>query len=495
MPLVTLDIPAGVYRNGTDYQSSGRWYDADLVRWIDNAVKPVGGWLQKSQTATASKCRSMYAWADNSQARYIAAATHNKLYAYDENGAQYDITPAGLSAGIESATGATGFGTGNYGSETYGTARADSTFIIPATSWALDNWGEYLVACSSADGKIYEWQLDYLTPTPAAVIANAPTNCRGLLVTEERFLMALGAGGNPRKLQWSDREDNTTWTPLDTNEAGDIELQTDGAIQVGVRTRDQSLILTTTDAHTTTYIGPPFVFSIQRVGTGCGVISKKAVAAFSGGVVWMGRQNFFIYAGGQVSKLPSEVHDHVFADLNRDFGSHVFAVHNSRFSEVWFFYPSGGSTENDRYVSWNYDTNAWSIGTLVRIAGVDQGAYTNPIWVSPEDNHLYEHEIGLTHTGYTPFIESGPIGLGAGDNVMRVKTLIPDEENQGEVEATFKTRFHPNDTERTYGTYSMTNPTSVRFTGRQIRMRLESTGNLDWRVGRMRLEVSAGGRR
>jgi len=495
MPYVTLEIPAGIYRNGTDLQSYNRWRDADLVRWVDNAVRPVGGWTQKSATATAAKCRSMYAWADNDLTRYIAAGTHNKLYVYDESGAQYDITPAGFTTGREDAVGAAGYGTGDYGQEAYGTARVDSSFILPATMWSLDNWGEYLVGCTAEDGKLYEWQLDTAGPTAAAVISNAPTNCRGLLVTEERFLMALGASGNPRLLSWSDREDNTTWTPAATNEAGDIELQTDGAIQCGVRTRDQAFILTTTDAHTATYIGPPFVYSVQRVGTGCGVISKNAVAAFSGGVVWMGRQNFFIYTGGEVSKLPSEVYDHVFSNINRDYGSHVFAVNNSRFSEVWFFYPTEGSTENDAYVSWNYDTNAWSIGTLVRTAGVDQGAFANPIWADPSDKQLYEHEVGFTHTGYTPFIESGPVSIMDGNNVCRVRSLLPDEQNQGEVTATFKTRFYPNESDVEHGPYSMTNPTSVRFTGRQFRMRLDGNSNVDWRVGRMRVDIMPGGGR
>jgi len=495
MPLITLDIPAGVYKNGTDYQASNRWHDANLVRWIDNAVRPVGGWVQKSKTATASICRAMYAWSDNSQQRYIAAATHEKLYVYSQSGDQVDITPAGFNSGRESATAYTGYGALNYGEGLYGTERLDNNLTLPATAWSMDNWGEYLVCCADTDGKLYEWQLDDAAPTPAQVITNAPTNNQGVLVTEERFLVALGAGGNPRKLQWSDREDNTTWTPVDTNEAGDIELQTKGLIQCGIKTRDHSLVLTTTDAHSVTYIGPPFVFSVQRVGTGCGVISPKAVAAFSGGVVWMGRQNFFLYAGGQVTKLPSEVYDHVFADINRDYASHVFAVTNSRFSEVWFFYPSANALENDRYVAWNYDTNTWTIGTLVRTAGVDQGAFVNPIWCDPTAKHLYEHELGWAHEGYDVYIESGPISIGSGDQVAVVTELIPDEETQGNVEATFKTRFYPNDVERTYGAYVLSNPSSVRFTGRQIRMRLTGTANDSWRAGRMRLDVAAGGRR
>ena len=77
------------------------------------------------------------------------------------------------------------------------------------------------------DGKIYEWQLTQELCTSSA---NAPTGNKGLVVTEERFVFALGAGGNPRKVQWCDQENNTSWTPSATNQAGDFELQTVGQI-------------------------------------------------------------------------------------------------------------------------------------------------------------------------------------------------------------------------------------------------------------------------
>ena len=41
----------------------------------------------------------------------------------------------------------------------------------------------------------------------------------------------------------------------------------------------------------------------------------------------------------------------------------------------------------------------------------------------------------------------------------------------------------------------MSNPTDVRFTGRQVRMRVEGATSADWRVGIMRIEAKAGGKR
>ena len=101
----------------------------------------------------------------------------------------------------------------------------------------------------------------------------------------------------------------------------------------------------------------------------------------------------------------------------------------------------------------------------------------------------------MNYSGATQFAETGPISLGSGDSVMKVNSIIPDEKTQGDVQMTFKTRFHPNDTERSFGPIDPTNPTSLRFTGRQIRMRVTGEQATDWRVGVMRLNTNPGGRR
>ena len=79
--------------------------------------------------------------------------------------------------------------------------------------------------------------------------------------------------------------------------------------------------------------------------------------------------------------------------------------------------------------------------------------------------------------------------------MARRATPRPDEKNQGDVTATFKTRLYPNGTETSHGPFTMSNPTSVRFQGRQVSMRIEAAQNNDWRVGTMRLDAVAGGKR
>lgn len=491
MPLIPLTIPAGVYRNGTDLQSSGRWRNASLVRWDNGTMQPVGGWLTRV-TVTDQPIRGAIAWRDLSGDRRFAAGTFEGLFVVTESGTVTDITPGDLVTGTADADANLGYGGGFYGTGAYGVARPDIGAEGIATTWSLDNWGQNLVACSNADGRLLEWTLN--VANDAAAISGAPEDNLALVVTEERFLFALGAGGNPRKVQWSDREDNTVWTAAATNEAGDIELQTPGQIMLGIRARGQTLILTDTDAHTATYSGPPFVYGFERVGSACGAISRLCAASVDAGVFWMGRSGFFVYSGGAVQELPCEVGDFVFSSLNTSQRTKVAACVNSQFSEIWWFYPDETSAENNRYVTYNYRENHWSIGAIARTSGFDRGVFATPIWFSA-DGKAINHEIGYQYDAELPFAESGPISLGNGDNVMAATMLIPDEQTQGDVTTTFKTRFHPNDTLRSYGPYSMANPTDIRFTGRQAAMVVNGVGNTSWRWGVPRIEAKAGGRR
>lgn len=492
MPLIPLNIPAGQYRNGTEYQSQGRWRDADLVRWHEGALRPVAGWRQRGSVDISGVVRTIIAWEDNSDNRRVAFGTHDKLFAMTAGNAVSDITPVGFVAGSVDAAAFTGYGSAPYSGGLYGVPSQDQGTNSPATTWSLENWGEYLLGCTAADGKIYEWQLN--SASPAAVLSNAPIDCSGMMVTEERFVFAFGAGGNARKVAWSDREDNNTWTPAATNEAGDIEIQTNGVILKGIRTRGQSLILTDQDAHTATYSGPPYVYGFERVGTSCGLIAANAAATIDGGVIWMGQRSFFVYSGGAVTDLPCEVSDYVFSDMNNDQRSKVHAVVNSQFGEIWWFYPSGSSTECDRYVAFDYSEKVWMTGNIDRTAGVDRGVFRQPFWIAP-DGILYEHEIGFNYGTQTPFAETGPIAVGVGEQVMAVRGMIPDEKTLGDVSATFKTRFYPTGPELEFGPFSMANPTSLRFTGRQVRMRVSGNSQSDWRVGIMRLDAVPGGRR
>ena len=445
--------------------------------------------------------------------------------------------------------------------------------------------------------------------TVAEPITNAPIDNKAHVVTEERFLFALGAGGNSRKVQWCDFENLTQWSAATTNQAGSHELATASQVMQGIRTRAGTLIITDTDAHLATYIGPPYIYSFQRIATECGAVSRFSAVDTDVGTFWHGQENFFYFDGNTVQVLPCDVHDYVFDDFNPSQQSKIWGYVNGTNNEVWWYYCSSEATEIDKYVAYNYREKHWLIGNMSRTSGVSRGVFAYPFLAGQEtetitlnvtvaddsgnkyyistyngsapsielikgntyrfdqsaasnDGHplrfsaqpngthaggaewvdgvtvvgtagtsgayteivvgdnfptlyfyctnhpnmgsdatildkvkIYNHEVGVSYSGATQFAETGPISLGNGDNIMKVNSVIPDEKTQGDVQMTFKTRFHPNDTERSYGPFDPTNPTSLRFAGRQVRMRVTGEQSTDWKVGIMRLNATSGGSR
>ena len=609
MPLVPLKLQAGFYRNGTEFDASNRWRDGSLVRWRDGSLRPIGGWQAFKSGFCTNPVRGSHAWESNAGTAYFAGGSYNELIAMTGAGVTYDITPTVLSAGREDAALNLGAGGGFYGIGYYGTPRPSTGTYSEATSWSLDNFGEYLLGVHFDTGTLVEWQLG--SSAVAVPVANAPTNNLGLVVTEERFVFLLGAGGNPRRVAFSDKENNTIWTPAATNEAGDIDLQTSGQIMQGIKTRGQTLIITDTDAFSAKYIGPPYVYGFDRVGTSCGAVSRMSAVDTDVGAFWMGQNGFFTFDGNRVRELPCEVHDYVFDDLNVNQQSKIWGFSNVEFSEIWWFYPSGSSLEIDRYVAYDILENHWLIGNLSRTSGVPRGVFRTPIMTgeyaaesvtynvtvvsdggnkyaissysgsaptitltkgntykfdqsdasnathplqfsttsdgthgggsayttgvtvvgtagqtgayvqivvadnAPDTLYYYctqhsgmggtaningqvvvfNHEQGLNYDSGSVFCETGPVSIGNGDNVMYVTSVIPDEKTQGDVNMTFKTRLHPNGSESTFGPFVPSNPTDARFSGRQVRMKVEGVKAAKWRVGTMRLETRVGGTR
>lgn len=503
--LVSLKIPPGVFKNGTDYQTKGRWNEANLVRWFEGTMRPVGGWRQilyapvgqaRTPIQVAGKARGAYAWRSNNSDRYLAIGTNSNLYARKNTQSPLvNITPAGLVAGVESTEANFGYGGGFFGYETYGTSRSEITVGRTAATWSFDNFGEFLVGVQSQDGRLFYW--DLMTATAVPVVATAgttPINNRGVIVTDERFVFLLQAGGNKKRIAWSDQESLFNWQITATTQAGDFELATAGEIQAAVKVRGQTLILTTEDAYAAQYIGPPLVYGFERVGDGCGCISRNAAAASDSAAIWMGEQSFYVYDGGAVRPIPCDVQDFIFKNINRSQVAKVWASHNPDFGEVTFFFPVG--MEVDTYATFNYRENHWAIGAMSRTTGVNNAVWPTPIRVGA-DNFVYEHETGFAYDANSalPFAETGPVEIGEGETVYMCKYLFPDELTQGQVQARFSTKFHPNNTEYAFGPYQMANPTSIRFTGRQVSMRVEGVENADWRVGVPRLDVEPGGLR
>jgi hypothetical protein len=499
--LVPLNIPPGVYSNGTEYQSKGRNFDANLVRWQFGALGPIGGWRKRTEYTEATnsyatvtgKARRVISWRDNNSQAWSAIGTHSNLYAMTISGVLSDITPTGLTVGRADATTGAGYGSGGFGEGPFGQSNPEAyTTLLPASIWSLDTFGEILLGVLPDDGKLYEWNLN--TNVVATQVTNAPISNKCVLVTPERIVMCLGAAGVPRDIAWSDQEDRNEWTAAANNQAGNFSLQTAGTILNAVNVKGGSLIFTDKDVWRVVYLGPPLVYGFPQDNAGGGLVSAGAVTTADGAAYWMSHENFYVYTGYS-QPIACDVHDAVFKDINRAQISKVTAWHNASFGEVWWFYPSADSTENDKYVVYDYRERHWNKGTLSRLCATDKAPLPYPIAVDAY-GYVYDHEVGYNHDGAISFIEHGPVELGTGENSSNLTFLYPDESAQGDVSMTFKTKMYPNGTERSFGPYTATRqPVPIRVHGRQMLVKAIGAASTNWRLGIPRIEVKPGSKR
>jgi hypothetical protein len=500
--LIPLRLPPGVFKNGTTYQAQGRWHTADLIRWPEKIMVPWGGWQKVQKTGSvdidvSERITDIFAWRDNSGKPRLAYGTPTKFYTFIE-GVENEATPlSGFTTGNADASTTTGnYGQGAYGTGNYGAGDPTLTTITEAQTWQIQAFGEDLVALAYSDGDILWW--DTSAGGDLSIPAGAPTNNAGLVVTPERFLFALGAGGDVRTVAWPDRESLTDWTPSGSNEAGDFPLSTNGKLLTGRASKNETLLWTDVDLWAARYIGGTLVYSFTRIGDQCGAVSRKSMAMVDTNAFWMGHRGFFVY-DGFVKGLESDVADYVFSDINSLQASKIVATTVAEMREVIWFYPSSGSNENDRYVSYNWENGTWSIGNLERTSGVDRGIYTYPM-MSDAQGRIYDHERGTSRldtddsTELVPDAESGPVEIQNGDAVSEILNIIPDENTLGDVELSIFTSYFPTEDEVENGPYTAAKQTNVRLNARQVRLKLSEV-NPNWRFGIPRLEIMPGGRR
>lgn len=504
MALLPVTPPAGIVKNGTDYANKGRWVDGDLVRFENGYLKPVGGWSKLRSTALDGRPIGMYTYTDNVGNPVLAVGTTEKVYVFYEN-TWRDVTPTGFVN--DASTSPLGFGAYHWGVEDYGDARSQSGLPLKQGHFSFDNWGEHLIFCFSGDGKIYQWRPESqpggTTDTIATAVTNAPTNNEAILVTNERHLLAIGSGGDPRKIAWSDREDNTNWTSKATNTAGDVQIPTGGRALFGVKYKNEIIIFSDTGLDRMTYTGSPFVYGISAAGSNCAAMSFRSIVEAGNFVSWMGENSYFVY-DGVVREISCDVHDFVYDNVNLLGKKACWGGHNSNFDEIWWGFPSGDNQYTpNKYIIWNYKQNNWSLGSLDRGCWVDQGSFDFPI-AGDSSGFIYEHESTTLNNSpnlgsQVPFCQSGPIELGSGDRVMQVNQIIPDEEANTlpGVTISFKGKFTPLGSETDFGSFTFETDgyTDARFNARQVQMRVDGSTTQDFQVGNIRVDAKARGKR
>ena len=426
-------------------------------------------------------------------------------------------------------------------------AAASGDIVTAPGLWSLDNFGNKVVA-TIFGGETFTWDSDPTgaTGTRATILANAPTaSSFSLVSTPDRHLIFFGtettigtkSTQDPMFVRFSSQEDINTYTPSATNTAGTQRLADGSKIMGAIRGRDAIYVWTDTALFTMRFVGPPFTFSFQQVGTNCGLIGKNAAVEVDGTAYWMSENGFFRYAG-RLESLPCLVEDHVFDDINTTPKQHINAGLNNLFGEVMWFYPNSGSGTVNRVVTYNYldstpDRPVWTTGTLARSAWQDSAVFGKPhateydssgTTATTDTNYIfgnsdgtstyYEHETGLNQvkegatSAIAASIESGDFDIGAqglagdGEFMMKIRRVIPDFLTQtGSARVTLNLRDFPNDTaaSSTLGPFTITSGTQkidTRARARSISLKIDNTSTSQfWKLGTFRIDYQPDGRR
>ena len=433
----------------------------------------------------------------------------------------------------------------------WGSAAANTDKVTDPGLWSLDNLGSKLIALIH-NSAVFEWDSDAANAesTRATIITGAPTASRDMLVsTPDRHLVLFGtettigttSSQDDMFIRFSSQEDINTWAPTATNTAGTQRLAAGSRIMGAKLGRNAIYVWTDTSLFTMRFVGQPFTFAFEQVGTNCGLIGMNAAVEVDGAAYWMSDNGFFRFTG-KLESMDCLVEDYVYDNLNTTSNQLIYCGINNLFGEVMWFYPTSNSNIVDRNVCYSYldstvnrpiwYTNASTI--FKRTTWQDSAVFGLPhasAYDADDDTSFdvtgntdgttiyYEHETGVNYIkGGTTYavpshILSGDFDItqdqrqgitfrGDGEYMMRVSRFLPDFISQaGTTSVELGLRNFPNDTlvSSILGPFSITSSSqykSCRARGRSVAVKISNTAvDSNWKLGTFRLDVHAGGRR
>ena len=417
--------------------------------------------------------------------------------------------------------------------------------------WSQSNYGEDLIF-NPRGGALYYWAANANpnifergtvikagdeVPGSSPTIyydSTTPSISNIVLVSDaSRFVICFGTNDptgayattalDPLQIRWSQQEEFYTWTPAATNQAGDYRLSSGSQIIAALQTRQEILVWTDAAVYSMQYLGPPYVWGFQIMGSNISIAGPNAVSTANNVTYWMGTDKFYVYSG-RVETLPCSLRQYVFEDINMEQSFQFFSGTNEGYNEIWWFYCSANSNTIDKYVIFNHLERTWYYGYMERTAWLD-----SPLRETPEaagyEGQLLHHETGnddgttIPPSPIVSYVQSSDFDIGDGHNFGLVSRIIPDVTFDGsDVTAptvtfgvrprqapgtNYGTSDNPDvvsannySVDRYYEVQQFTQYVYVRIRGRQMAFRIGSDElGVAWQLGMPRLDVRPDGRR
>lgn len=424
---VLIKFPSGVVRGATPVEIPNAWWESNLVRWNNGILSPIGGWTEVGYSGgtIVGTIRAVHRWVAVDGISRIGILTESHIYVL-EGTELIDITPTDFVPGGGSVG---GYGDDVYNYGTYGTIRPTSNRVRTVGPWySIDSWGQTLLVMSSWDGRLLQWDPSVVPRVKAAPVPTSPTSNRGFVVTQQKTVILFGTGGVFNRFGWCSIDNINDWNfASTTNTAGYFDVEPAGFMQGAVVTKMGIVFGTVVGTYFIQFTGLPNVYSYNLISRDISPITAASMVQASGQAYWYSDGSFWQTDGNLVIPMECTLLDWLLDTIDNQKAYIVMhGVNLSSYPEIYWFFPSVGQSECDRYIMYNYSDKTWAMGYMSRSAACASTIIDRPVMCN--GTKIYFHESGNVYpdAAFLPFVKSSRIDLGQKDNIITINKFISD---------------------------------------------------------------------
>lgn len=223
--------------------------------------------------------------------------------------------------------------------------------------WNFVQFGNTIIAANNVN-KLQGYTLGSST-TFDDLNASAPVAEYVTVVRDFVVAANLDSGTNANKVQWSDINDETDWTPGATSQS-DSQYISDGGNIHGITGGEFGLILLDRAIVRMTYIGSPYFFQFDTIAKGLGCVEGNSVTKYGNTTYFLGEEGFYACDGSTVTPIGNE-------KIDRWFWTHANPAKLSNMSATVDSFR--------KIVVWNFETTFAKRGLMIYNWQVQKWSY------------------------------------------------------------------------------------------------------------------------
>jgi hypothetical protein len=416
--LFPLTYKPGIKRDGTKFQSEyctdGQW-----IRFQRGVVKKIGG---MQGTAISATVHTFTSFGTNISNIFLTSSTNNaNIFAYigantvivnphyTSQVYKLEISPS-LKDAIRLISITPSLGIKTAFMWQFETVIRDQVRNI--VCFGADNAANI---AQNAAPVLYAGPVD-ASPGTQLTSINLPPLANGGICYSNPYLFAYGSNGYVGYSRPAD--------PLDFDGAGSgsLTISNDkvifGAAIRGGSNSPSLLFWTQGSVVKISNIGDVAVnFKVDVISKSSSILSSRCVVEYDGVFFWIGTDRFFVY-NGIVQEMPNTMSlNYFFNNVDLNHRQKVFGVKNTKYGEIWWFYPEKGQgdpVQNTRALIYNKRENSWYDTEITRDSGVffeDLGfmcTFGKPLQERDDFFYLWRHEVG-TDQYWSPVARGGNV--------------------------------------------------------------------------------------